>query len=297
MCLMKDSFLTLKDGRKLGYIEYGNPHGMPIFLLHGTPGSRIFGLEDEPILEEEGLRVITPDRPGYGQSDPLKNRTIKSFSRDVEELANYLNIEKFHVAGVSGGGPYTLACAQVLPDKVLSATLIASAAPLEMKDFFKGMSPGNKFIFKISKYFPQMLLPIYKYAAHWYRKNAEKLVDAMKPQLCEWDRKILEELESKNRMEGFVDHLREAYRQGAVGAYSDTVLVSKNWGVDFKVITTPIFMWHGESDTLVPISPAKRFSELLPNCQSHYIPGAGHFLLESEEVGRQIIQSMKNVCA
>lgn len=292
---MKDSCLTLDDGRKLGYIEYGKSEALPIVLLHGSPGSRIFGLEDEPILEEEDLRVITPERPGYGQSDPEKHRTIKSFAKDIEQLANYLGIEKFHVAGISGGGPYTLACAQALPDRVLSATLIASAAPLETEDFFKGMSSGNKLVFRISKYFPQMLLPIYKYAAHCYRKNAQKLVDAMKSQLCDWDRKILEELEKKDRMKGFVDHLREAYRQGAVGAYSDTVLVSKNWHVDFKAITVPIFMWHGESDTLVPISPAKRFSEILPNCQCHFISGAGHFLLESEEVSRQIIHSIKNV--
>jgi len=102
---MKDSIFTLKDGRNLGYIEYGNPKGIPIFLFHGTPGSRIFGLE-EPLIQQENLRIFTPERPGYGLSDPLNGRTIERYPDDIAELANHLEIEKFHVAGMSGGGPY-----------------------------------------------------------------------------------------------------------------------------------------------------------------------------------------------
>lgn len=294
-CPVKDCIFKLSDGRKLGYIEYGNSDGIPIFLLHGTPGSRVFGLENEPLIEEENLRVITPERPGYGLSSPLKGRSISCYSNDIEALADYLEIPKFHVAGVSGGGPYALACASILSSRVLSATLIASATPMEMEDYFKGMSIGNKFAFVMSKYLPWLLKPIYKYAAAYYRKKPEKLFEGLKSQLCEWDVKVMEVMEDKDQLKGFVDHICEAYKQGSTAAYTDTYLVTRPWGIDFSGINSPIFMWHGESDTLVPIYPAKKFAKALPNCHSHFVADAGHFLLESEEVGRSIIQAIKQI--
>ena len=290
---MRDSLFILNDGRKLGYIEYGNPDGLPIFLFHGTPGSRIFGLEDEPLIQKENLRVITPERPGYGVSDPLKDREIISFPQDIEELANSLEIGTFHVAGVSGGGPYALSCACKLPNRILSVTLIGSATPTDMKGYFKGMSLGNKFALALSKYFPYLLKPIYKYAASLYRKNPEKLFDGLKSQLCEWDLAVLEKMKEKGRMKGFTEHIREAYKQGSKAAYTDTLLVSKPWNITFEHIKAPIFMWHGESDTLMPIHPAKQFSKILPNCQSNFISGAGHFLLEDTNIGQRIIHAVK----
>ncbi|PCJ63156.1 MAG: hypothetical protein COA73_05740 [Candidatus Hydrogenedentota bacterium] len=67
---MNDSFMRLKDGRKLGFVDCGESDGLPIIMLHGTPGSRIFGFENEPFVHEEGLRIVTPERSGYGLSDP-----------------------------------------------------------------------------------------------------------------------------------------------------------------------------------------------------------------------------------
>lgn len=292
---MKDCIFTLKDGRSLGYIEYGNSDGIPIFLFHGTPGSRIFGLEEEPLIQQENLRIFTPERPGYGLSDPLKDRTIRRYPDDIAELANHLEIEKFHVAGISGGGPYALSCAHELPERILSATLISSEVPMDTKGFFKELSFGNKFAIKLSKYFPTLLKPFFKHAAKVGSKNPEKLFDYMKPQLCNWDRDILTELEKKGRMKGFLDQTSEAYRQGLKGAYIDTILLYKPWSLNYEKIRAPIFLWHGESDTLTPVDPVKRFSEMLPNCQCQFIEGAGHFLLENEDVGQKILQTIKSV--
>jgi len=290
---VKDCVFTLSDGRELGYIEYGSPDGIPMFLFHGTPGSRIFGLENEPLVDEENLRIITPERPGYGLSSPLKDRSISCYSMDIDELADYLEIQMFHVAGISGGGPYTLACASNLSSRVLSATLIASATPMNMKGCFNGMSIGNKFAFAMSRYFPWLLKPILKNVASYSSNKPEKLLEALRSQLCEWDVNVLDELKSNGQLEHFVEHIRESYRQGYFAHYSDVYLVSRPWGVDFTQIKSPIFMWHGESDTLMPIHSAKIFAEILPNCKNYFIEGAGHFLLESEEIGRSIIQSIK----
>ena len=100
-------------------------------------------------------------------------------------------------------------------------------------------------------------------------------------------------MKSKGQLESLVEHVREAYRQGYFAHYLDTYLVSRPWGIDYQRIKCPISMWHGESDTLMPIHPAKSFAEMLPNCKYHFIEGAGHFLLESEEIGKKIIQEIK----
>jgi len=103
---MQDNIIKLHDGRNLGYAEYGKPGGIPLLLFHGTPGSRVFKqFENASWIEESGMRVITPERPGYGLSDPAPGRTIKDWANDVIELADYLEIDRFHVARGSGGGP------------------------------------------------------------------------------------------------------------------------------------------------------------------------------------------------
>jgi len=288
------SFLILEDGRKLGFIDYGNPNGLPIILLHGTPGSRVFGFENEPLLINNELRIITPERPGYGLSDSFQNRTINDFSHDIEQLANSLNIDKFHVAGVSGGGPYVLACAYCLPSRVLSATLIASATPTGLSGFFKGMSLGNKVAFILAKYMPFLLKPLYMYSANLIQKHPEKLLQGINSQLCSWDQQVLSNLEEDGKIETFIYHIREAYQQGYLGAYSDMMLLTKPWGIDFQALKLPIFMWHGESDTLMPISSAKSFSKILPNPECFFIKQAGHLLLESDEYSQKIIDKIKH---
>ncbi len=107
----------------------------------------------------------------------------------------------------------------------------------------------------------------------------------------------MENLVVRGRMKGFVDHIKEAYRQGSNATYWDAYLVSRPWEIKYENIEAPIFVWHGESDTLVPIYPAKQLVTELPNCKSHFIDGAGHFLLESEQVGRDIVRAIKESSA
>ena len=109
--------IKLRDGRTLGYAEYGDRNGVPVVFFHGTPGSRLMAV---PAWNDTslGIRLIAPDRPGLGLSTYLPHRTLLNWPGDVAELADALKLEKFIVAGVSGGGPHSLACAYALPDRV-----------------------------------------------------------------------------------------------------------------------------------------------------------------------------------
>ena len=126
----EDRHIVLSGGRKLGYSEYGAPRGLPILGFHGTPGSRfMFRLVHEP-ARRLGIRIIAPERPGFGLSTFQRNRTLADWASDIAELADHLGLQHFGVAGISGGGPYAVACAALLPTRVTAAALMGPVGPL-----------------------------------------------------------------------------------------------------------------------------------------------------------------------
>jgi pimeloyl-ACP methyl ester carboxylesterase len=108
--------MWLRDGRRLAYTELGDPAGIPIFHQHGMPGSRLEHEAEPEFYRSMGVRVITPDRPGYGLSDPHPRHPLIGWPSDIVELADSLRIERFGITGLSGGGIYALACAAVPTD-------------------------------------------------------------------------------------------------------------------------------------------------------------------------------------
>lgn len=291
---MKGSTIRLSDGRNLGYCVYGKAGGTPLLFFHGTPGSRLFNrFENAPWIERLGIQVITPERPGFGLSDPAPGRAIRDWAGDVEELADYIGIDRFHVAGGSGGGPYAIACAIHLPARVLSATLFSSGVPPEVMQLSKGMQTGNRVAFLTARYAPFLLKRLLTGTARAVRRCPDKYWAQVLAKSPESDRRIME----KQNGESTITHVQEAFRQGIDGTYRDMLLVSRPWGLDLEKISMPVFMWHGTADTLMPISAAREFAKKIPGCEPHFIPDAGHQLFGSEEVRLQMIGRMLSVDA
>lgn len=289
---MQDNTIKLLDGRNLGFADYGRPDGVPLFLFHGTPGSRVFRrLEKAPWVDKFGMRVFTPERPGYGLSDPAPGRQLRDWASDVEELANSLGVDRFHVAGGSGGGPYALACALHSPARVMSATLFSSGGPPEVVGLSKAMQGGNRLAFWAARRAPFLLKLLLTMTAHAVMKHPEKYMARLRSTGPEWDRSIVEKQSGETSML----HVREAFRQGADGAYRDMVLVSRPWRLDLDKISVPVFMWHGTADTLMPVSSARAFANMIPGCEAHWIENAGHQLLGSDDVCSQMVSRMLSV--
>src|SRR5690606_28847831 len=125
-----EGHLILRDGRALHFMEFGRPDGVPAFGFHGTPGSRFMFRLADPAASRLGLRLIAPERPGFGLSSFQKRRKLSDWASDMRELADALGIDRFAVAGVSGGGPYAAACAALMPERVLAAALVSPMGPV-----------------------------------------------------------------------------------------------------------------------------------------------------------------------
>ena len=147
-----DQMITLSDDRRLGYAEYGDPQGWPLMFFHGTPGSRVMARFAGPKARELGLRLIAPDRPGFGLSDFQPQRRLLDWAKDVEELADALNLEQFSVVGVSGGGPYVAVCAWKLGERLISAGIVSGLAPEDRVR--RKLSHGHRITAKIMRQNP-----------------------------------------------------------------------------------------------------------------------------------------------
>lgn len=288
---MEDHTIILHDGRKLGFCDCGRPDGIPLMLFHGTPGSRLVsGLDKAAWVDDYGFRVITPERPGFGLSDPAPGRTIADWAKDVEELADYLCLDRYHVAGGSGGGPYTLACAIHSPERVLSATLISSGGPPEVMRLTKDMATLNRVLFFCVRYAPFLARLLFKVQASGFkkgiRKNPERVKAVLVRKLTETNQAMGQELEGDNLLK----MMQEAYRQGGAGVYHDVRLVGRDWGLDLSRVKVPVFLWHGIGDILVPVTTGRGLAKLIPGCEAHFIPDAGHLLLGNKEVALQMME-------
>ena len=110
--------LTLADGRRLDVRVSGPADGVSLVFHHGTPGAAPPYGALERAAHQRGLRLITTSRPGYGDSDRHRGRSIADVTGDLAQVLTALGIERCLVAGWSGGGPHALACAARLPGTV-----------------------------------------------------------------------------------------------------------------------------------------------------------------------------------
>jgi pimeloyl-ACP methyl ester carboxylesterase len=262
--------ITLSDGRRLGYAEYGDPKGWPLMFFHGTPGSRVMARFAGPKARELGLRLIAPDRPGFGLSDFQPQRRLPDWAKDVEELADALNLEQFTVVGVSGGGPYVAVCAWKLGKRLISAGIVSGLAPEGRVR--QELSRGHRLTAKIMRQ-TRLINPLLRLLSWSARRRPEIIIQVMGLVSFREDRRILAKPEVQSTQ---IDSVVEAFRGGPQGTAFELGLFSRPWGFEVEEINLPVYLWHGEADGIVPVSLGCFLADRIPGCQAKFIPKAGH---------------------
>jgi pimeloyl-ACP methyl ester carboxylesterase len=264
----------LPDGRNLAWCERGDPNGAVVFAFHGLPGSRLQVHPDETIACAAGARVLHVDRPGWGLSDALPGRRISDWAVDIRELADHLEVDRFAIAGVSGGGPFAAACAAQLGSRVTRTALISGVGPPG------SMSGAGSWLvrlgFRAASTVPWAISLPLAVSARVGGRAPGFFLDRLLESLPECDRRILREPAIRGML---MKDLREAFRNGHRAFLRDLQLEARPWGVAFEAVSCPVTLWHGSADTVVPVQATRTMAALLPNAAVRIFPGAGHFFV------------------
>jgi pimeloyl-ACP methyl ester carboxylesterase len=267
---MIDSTLTLPDGRTLAYTDIGAPGGQAAFHFHGAPGSRLELAALEQSFTEVGIRVIAADRPGYGGSTPLPGRTTADWADDVAALADRLGLERFAVMGLSSGGPYTVACASLLGDRVTGAVVAAGNTDMSWPDASDGYLQSELDIMAMNDEDAAVAWCVEHYGADGSGFFGGDL------DLGEIDNTWLAD---EANLTSLMGSMTEAFVQGIVGYAHDITVQGRPWTFDPSAITAPTIVVHGADDRLVPLSHSEHTASLIPRAALRVVADCGHLSL------------------
>jgi pimeloyl-ACP methyl ester carboxylesterase len=268
------------DGRVLAYAIWGDRDGFPVLSLHGTPGSRLERWPHEELYQQLGVCYVTHDRAGYGRSTRRPGRRVADEAGDVAALADELGFERFAVSGGSGGGPHALACAALLPDRVVRAACIVGVAPfgpdgLERDAWLAGMDAANVKEFEWTEAGEAVLT---RELEAEYARMQERVADDPSRilegfDLSESDR---EELTRPERMQIIRETTAEHSVHGVGGWVDDDLAMLQPWGFDPAQIAVPTLIHYGATDVLVPPAHGAWLAAQVPGCVVKVDDVAGH---------------------
>ncbi|MCM3567243.1 alpha/beta fold hydrolase [Neobacillus mesonae] len=264
---MKDQTIVLRDGRKLGYSEYGNAKGKPIFFFHGTPGARNHPAAQIIESAVPFVRLFVVDRPGYGLSDPQKGRTLQDWNLDFSELLEHLNLSSFSIIAPSGGTPYAISISYFMPEKVEKTAILCGVGPVYIPELLEEMGEEEKSSIKAALYQPELL---------------EAFVAKVKENPVQYVNSLVEKMPKESQQKltpavinGYTNLAIESSKT-PYGMIDDGKIFGTPWNIPFEKIKVPIHFWHGDQDVNVPMSHAEYLSSKIPHAGLTRLEGLDH---------------------
>ncbi|HET7089491.1 MAG TPA: alpha/beta hydrolase [Anaerolineae bacterium] len=274
--MKSDNSLRLPDGRTLSYAEFGRPEGYPVLFFHGTPGSRLQPLvfAEDSTLARLGLRLIAPDRPGLGRSDFQPKRGFSDYPADVVALANALGVDRFAVLGGSGGGPYAVACAVRMPERLSAVVIVSGGWPMNVPEAWENLAPSVRRTRILASKGPFLLGLLQKLSWGTFKDSGDKTLAKFTAGMPAPDRAVLEQ---PGRLERALKDMGEAMHQGTRGAVWDMRLSVRDWDFHLDDVRMPLKLFHGEQDNNVPIALVRKVMGALPGAQLVAYKNEGHW--------------------
>jgi pimeloyl-ACP methyl ester carboxylesterase len=275
--------LSLADGRRLRIEEAGDPAGKPVLTHPGTPGAgRLYGPHAED-ARSRGIRLIGYDRPGYGGSTAQAGRTVADCAADVRAIAGALDLHRFALWGISGGGPHALACAALLPDLLVGVASLASLAPYGVPglDYFEGMGQGNVDDIRLTlEDEPASRLKL--------EADREDLMALTPDKMAKAFPTLLSPVDAAAQTPALSEYLLESMHfglaPGGEGWQDDALAHLGPWGFDLASIRVPVMLWHGRNDWFVPFQQGEWLAGQIPGVEAHLTAEDGHVTLMQNRV-------------
>jgi pimeloyl-ACP methyl ester carboxylesterase len=276
--------LPLADGRSLPVEVSGPDGGTPLLFLHGTPSA---GQQYPPHAAEaaaRGLRLVCYSRPGYGDSSRRPGRDVAACAADVAAVVDRLGADRFYVAGASGGGPHALACAALLPDRVLACATVAGAAPFDAEglDFLDGMGTENHEEFGAAVAGADEL-------RDYLERQRPALVELTGEQAAAALGDLVSPIDAATLTGGYAEYLaasmRGAVADGVWGWLDDDLAFVKPWGFELSDVDVPAFVWQGGQDRMVPFSHGEWLAAHVPGARARLLPEHGHLSIATTMFG------------
>lgn len=281
--------VPVRHGRKLGVAEFGTPDGQALIWFHGTPGARRqIPEEARRIADARGLRIVGIDRPGVGLSTPHQHASVLDFVTDLELVVDQLGIGRFSTVGLSGGGPYALAAAVGLRDRVSSVGILGGVVPSVGAD----AAPGG--LVGLAKRFSP-LLPLIREPVGVVLTAAVRVAKPLGPRALDLyarlsppgDREVLRRPDIK---EMFLDDLSGNGGRSMRAVVADGILFTQHWGFDPSEVEVPVWWWHGDADNIVPLAHAEHFVPRLRQGTLYIRGGESH--LGGLGIAREVLDTL-----
>ena len=276
--------MPLSTGGELGFAEYGDPKGKPFIYYHGWPSSRLQGELMHSIGLERGLRFIAPDRPGIGLSTEQPGRSLLDWPPVLAELLAHLGVDRFHVMGISGGGPYVLATVHAMPERLCAAGVLCGAPPLRIVGTSDLLWTYKLALFA-KTWLPWTLPPGLAAAAWCMRRRGDQWpMNNFVQSLCPRDQEALRDPE---RYRVIAESCLECLRSPTSAVRTDGDIYASDWGFDLGQLQLPIQIWHGEADKNIPFASAQKMAALIPKARTKWFKEDGHYslpLLRADEM-------------
>jgi pimeloyl-ACP methyl ester carboxylesterase len=270
MDVIDDDTVTLPDGRHLAYTSIGRHDGPVVVYHHGAPGGRLELTTLDGDADAAGVRIVTPDRPGYGGSSPQPGRTTAEFVDDTAALADHLGVGRFGVMGLSSGGPYAVACASLLGDRVLGAVVAAGNTDMSWPDAADGYLPSELELMALGDTDAATTACAERYGADGSGFFGGEM------DLGATDNAWLAD---HANISGLFASMGAAFAQGVVGYAHDIWVQGRAWSFDAAAIECEVIVVHGDDDQLVPVAHSRHTASLIPGAELRLLPGVGHLSL------------------
>ena len=267
-----DRVVRLRDGRSLGFAEYGKPDGVVVVNAHGGLVGRLDAAAAAPFAERAGVRLISPDRPGIGLSDRLPGRTMLDWADDVAELLDQLGVDRFAAMGWSMGGQYAAALGYAMPARVMRVAIIAGALPLTEPGTFSELPFFDRAYTRLSQRVPPVARLCFRTMSLMARSAPTLNGRLAALELGVPDADVL-------KAEGFeaFSHMSHEGLRRASGVVDDYRAWALPWGFAPEDLRVPVDVWAGLDDQLVPGDWGDELAQRIPGA-TYYLRRGGHFV-------------------